>query len=955
MENETYRTILMKLQQKTALIFITLLITLMIIVSVFSSIVILSSYADLEQQYAKQELSQVVTKVEDETTVLSALVTDWGPWDDSYNFVRGTKPDFVQINLLPETFDNLRVNVIILTNRDGGIVYAGAYNFSSGMMVPVPEDLVAQLDTKNPLLDLSDPRRATRGIILLSAHPMLIASRPIVRTDFSGEPQGVVIMGRYLDSEEVNHLAQLTRPSLKFTRVDNPALQDSLIHTLKEKTTENGIIIQTLDHDTIAGYAVIRDIYGKDALVLEISNPRNIYHQGLATTLKFIWLFLIGGLVFGLVVMLLLDRLILARLGTLIAQVHDIGRQTVPSGRVSVEGSDEFSDLSAEINRMLGTIEKTHDGLMQSEARLRELADLLPLSIFELDLNNNLSYINKFGMDLFGLTEKDLDAGLNARQLIIPEDIGRMEHNLKKVAAGNKSPGETYTLIKKDKNTMQAMLVSSPIIHGGKFEGFRGYGVDISERIQLEEELEESTELLTGILQASPVGVFRLDPSGRITFANETFTRITGIPFDSIRGTCWADILPQEDRNLVLRELGESHRERRTSRVEIRYIHHDGTPYWLFSQTVPLFDKNDNLNGWAGTITDITEQKKIEDALKESEEKYRALTENTADILFSTDMTGIISYISPQLNIYGFLEEEMLGKPLRILIHPADRDQVESNLSHAMEKGAQFSSRFRILDKWGGTNWFEEKSSLRLDLSGKPAGIYGILRDVTERKRVEDAIEIANKKLNLMNQITRHDILNTLTGLYGCVDMAKATHPPEEIAHLLNDIRDLTRVIQRHITFTREYQEVGVHLPQWQNVNDLLNKVLPSFQKSGITFSVECEKMEIYADPLLEKVFYNLVDNAVRYGQHVTTIKFYYQISDEGLALICEDDGVGITASAKEKIFERGVGQNTGMGLFLTREILMITAIQIRENGIYGRGARFVILMPNGTWRFVRE
>jgi len=142
-------------------------------------------------------------------------------------------------------------------------------------------------------------------------------------------------------------------------------------------------------------------------------------------------------------------------------------------------------------------------------------------------------------------------------------------------------------------------------------------------------------------------------------------------------------------------------------------------------------------------------------------------------------MTGVITYVSPHINKYGFLEEELLGKSLRLLIHPAYIDLVETNLSRELEKGAQFVSQLRILDKWGTVYWVEEKSFLRLNISGKPVGMYGILRDVTERKRVEDAIDIANKKQNMMNQITRHDILNSITGLLGCVDMAKAFTSPE--------------------------------------------------------------------------------------------------------------------------------------------------------------------------------
>ena len=945
----------MKLQQKTALIFIGLLIVLMILVSVFSSMVILSSYADLEQQYTEKDLAQAVTRVDDETNTLSAIVSDWGPWDDAYNYVQGTKPDFIQTNLVPDTFNNLRVNVIIIANRKGGIVYSGAYNSSDREMVPVPEDLVSQLNLENPLLNMSDPRRDNRGIVLLSDHPMILVSRPIVRTDFSGEPQGVVIMGRYLDSSEVERLALLTRPTLRLTRVTDPSLPDMLVQNLTEKSTGTGRIVEPLDRDTIMGYALLRDLYGNDALVLSISNPRSIYQQGQTTTLRFIGIILIAGLVFGMVVMILLDRLVLSRLGNLILQVHRIGDQTKESARVAVAGEDEFSGLAQEINRMLDTIDIIRHKVQASEARFRELAEQLPLLIFEMDTTGNLKYLNKAGNETFGITEQKIAEGLNIRQYLSPENIEQMQRGLAAVMSGLPSPGEIYSLQRPDGTYLKAIVLTSLIKKEGKATGFRGIVVDVTERIRLEHELEESTKLLSGILQASPDGVFKLDASGHVTFINETFTKITGISAESIRGMYWADILPEPERKRVLTDLNESIREHRTSSTEMRYIHPDGTPYWLFGQTVPLFDREGNLASWVGTVTDITRQKLIEDALKESEENYRALTENTPDILFSTDMQGIITYASPQINKYGFLVEEVVGKSLRVFIHPGDVEQVESNLSRELKDGAQFISRFRILDKWGTIFWFEEKSSLRLDLNGNPMGIYGILRDVTERKRVEDAIDIANKKLNLMNQITRHDILNTITGLYGCVDMARATASPEEKDQLLEEIRELTRVIQRHITFTRQYQEVGVHLPQWQNINELIPRVVQNFAGSGLTFHSEFEKTEIYADPLLEKVFYNLVDNAIRYGETLTTISIYPKISDKGFAIVFEDDGVGVPDAQKHEIFKRGVGKNTGMGLFLTAEILAITGITIEENGVYGKGARFVIRVPTGTWRLPRN
>jgi PAS domain S-box-containing protein len=945
----------MKLQEKVLIFFVSLIIAVLVVTSLFFSTIILANYNTLEDKYTEQDLIQAVNKLNEEYTTLSAIISDWGPWDDTYDFIMGTKPDYIRSNLQPTSYDNLNMNLIVVANASGHIVYAGAFDLGNRTVVQVPAFFSKTLDPASPLMNMSDPHASTAGILMLAENPMIIASIPITRSDFSGPPQGVVIMGKYLDKPEIGRLATLTRASLEFTTVGDAALSPDLIPQIRSAQSSAPGLIVRQSEDQITGATLIADIYGNDALVMKITEPREIYRQGKNTTMQVLFLILFIGICVGLLGIFLLDRFLFARMGSLADQVHTIGRSENLKTRVEIDGDDELYGLAAEINRMLDTLEITRKNVEASETRFRELTELLPQIIFEMGTEGNLLYVNRAGAEQFGITSQMIKNGTNIRAFLSPGAIEQMKRGLAAVLEGAPSPGEVYSLVKPDGTAMKAIVSTSLEKSEGRITGFRGIVVDITEQTRLREELEENTKLLTGILQASPVGVFQLDASGHFTFVNDTFTKITGIASEAIRGTYWADIIARVEYDRVSEEIDRSIREQKMTRIEFRFIHPDGTPYWLFGQTVPIIDKNGNLDGWVGTITDITGQKLIEDALTESEEKYRALTENTPDILFSTDMAGEITYVSPQVNRYGFLEEEVVGKSLRVFIHPGDIDLVESNLARELKEGAQFVSRFRILDKWGTTFWFEEKSSLRLDLSGKPVGIYGIMRDVTERKRVEDAIELANKKLNLMNQITRHDILNTITGLLGCVDMAKATQSAAEREGLLNDIRDLTRVIQRHIAFTKEYQEVGVHMPQWQNANDLIVKVLKNFEKTPIRFTADFRITEIYADPLLEKVFYNLADNAIRYGETITTISIYTVVSEKELSLVFEDDGVGVEPSQKREIFKRGVGKNTGLGLLLTAEILSITGISIEENGMPGKGARFELHVPNGTWRYPRE
>lgn len=341
--------------------------------------------------------------------------------------------------------------------------------------------------------------------------------------------------------------------------------------------------------------------------------------------------------------------------------------------------------------------------------------------------------------------------------------------------------------------------------------------------------------------------------------------------------------------------------------------------------------------------------------IRESEAKFRALTENTPDIVFSVDMNGVFTYISPQANVYGFPVGDVVGKPFFSFVFPEDLPRVQENFKKILEMDRGSSIPFRIHDTRQNIHWLEVNSTVILDQSGNRIGLRGIIRDITERRNAMDALALANKKLNLMYDITRHDILNKVTVLFGLVDMTNASISPEERAQNLKEIRDASQAIYRQIALTRDYQEVGVKSPRWNPMKEVIDRAVSNFPSTLIHVASGIEQLEIYADPLIEKVIYNLVDNAIRYGQKITTISFSIQNSNDGLELICEDDGVGIDAGAKEKIFERGFGNNTGLGLFLTREILIITGLTIREDGEPGKGARFRIFLPEGTYRFVEK
>jgi PAS domain S-box-containing protein len=240
----------------------------------------------------------------------------------------------------------------------------------------------------------------------------------------------------------------------------------------------------------------------------------------------------------------------------------------------------------------------------------------------------------------------------------------------------------------------------------------------------------------------------------------------------------------------------------------------------------------------------------------------------------------------------------------------------------------------------------------RDDAEGKLVMIH----DITEIYRYQDALKQANKKINLMSNITRHDILNQVNVLSGYTELISEMLPPDvrgdpRISKYLRNLNKGIETIHSQIIFTKDYQELGVVSPTWQSISSIAKEAAFAFSGQGIKFSIEDKDLEIYADPLLKKAFYNLFDNARAHGEHVSEIDVSSHIDGESIVIEVKDNGIGVSSVMKDLIFEKSVGRNTGLGLFLVRGILSITGMEIIETGIEGEGARFEIKVPPGNWR----
>jgi PAS domain S-box-containing protein len=369
-------------------------------------------------------------------------------------------------------------------------------------------------------------------------------------------------------------------------------------------------------------------------------------------------------------------------------------------------------------------------------------------------------------------------------------------------------------------------------------------------------------------------------------------------------------------------------------------------------QTIALVQARESLN------TEIALRRRADEELQVREKKFRELYNNTNDsVMFLQVMPDghlgrFLEVNNMTCELLHYSREELLQMSVQDIRTTFVTDEmerliqdIEKNLHE--QKPATFESLFVRRD---GIKIPVEINEVITENRGQKVALV-IARDITRRKHAEAALIEANRKLALLSSITRHDILNQLTVLRSYQLLTKNIATDPLLKTYLEKERDAAKTIYQLIDFTKEYENLGNPEPQWQDLKTTILQATSALSPGHVTITVEMENTEVLADPMLEKVFFNLADNALRYGETVTCITFSCQKTEGGLFVVCEDDGVGIPASEKENIFYRRFFRHTGFGMSLTREILDITGLSIRETGVFGKGARFEILIPEGSYR----
>ncbi len=611
---------------------------------------------------------------------------------------------------------------------------------------------------------------------------------------------------------------------------------------------------------------------------------------------------------------------------------------------------EEQAKIEEELRQQFEETCEKEQELRRSEERFRSLIDASPVPVI-LARDGRFMYANRQFCRMTGYDRTAEIVGKDLLDFIAPEYREKVAGFIR--ARGLGEPADLFyesVGLRKDGSRFP-YEISVAVIGLSDGPVTMAFISDISDRKAAEEALKKSSARLKRAEQIAGIGHWEFNMGSDTVHASEGARAIYGLS-----GEEWSIPLVQQIPLPEYRPLLDE---------ALRALIREGRPYdMVFRIRRPSDDALVDIHSTAeydrgtstvfGVIQDITLQKRAEVTLRESENKYRGIVEATPDLIWEMDTGGRFTFLSPRtFDLLGYPAEGLLGKSFLSLL-PPDQIPVAKQIFEKHFSTGQEVVTLEIIAQHadGHRVEMEIRSVPATDEQGRIVGFRGITRDITEARRAASSLEQARKKLNLLNIVTFQDIQSAVFSLSAYLLLINQLRPDAKITGFLDKQDEIVQKITSSLNFSKNYQDMGINPPRWQNVGRTFLFAISHLDFLHIAHRIDTGDLEVYADPLLEKVFFNLMENVLRHGGDPSEVRLWYQEKPDGLVLYVEDNGIGIPQEEKHMIFDRGYGKDTGLGLFLVREILSITGISIRETGTPGKGTRFEIHILKGAYRF---
>ncbi|HNX17262.1 MAG TPA: PAS domain S-box protein [Methanoregula sp.] len=600
------------------------------------------------------------------------------------------------------------------------------------------------------------------------------------------------------------------------------------------------------------------------------------------------------------------------------------------------------------LRQQFDELRKSDYVIAELQERYRMLSEVTENWIWETAADGRFTSSTDPVKEILGYSAAEL-SGKTFADFMAPDSSGRSTSELVEVLEKREAfHSLLLRIIRKDGSEGMIRITGNPVFSRNNiFTGFYGIGQEVTSISNPVNACSLEKPVSRPVLDAIGDAIFVIDEeSGMIIDANQNAFALVKRPPPEICTLHVTALYPAGEKKpggkiFLWHSLPES------EVFEDTIVDRDGNQIPVLVSTKLFFSGDRKFR--IAIFHNISDLYAIRETLEEKNSDLDRFFKADPDLVCVIDTEGKFLRVNPAgESLLGCNSFGPVGQSLYDLVFPEDLTATRSVLRHLWGGKKTVTFFNRILRPDGSVRWLEWQAFL----SGSNR-IFAIARDITDKKMVEQTHCEANQKLGLLTDLTHHDIKNKLTVLSGYLNLF-GRYPDEPYFSIYSEkINELVAAISVQVEFARIYRNLGILSPEWYRVDLLVSKTCSLLNTRSVAVYSDAERYEIFSDPLIERVFYTLMDNALCHGTTLTKIRCNANEIPSGLKITIEDNGVGIAQEYKEQIFGKEFGKSSGHchSLFLAREILSITGMIIHETGQAGKGARFEIHVPKGMYR----
>ena len=484
------QTLPTSLRRKTLLIIALTTIGMVGGLSLISRYLLNRGFGNLEEEFARENVARASSAIANELTTLDRTTSEYAAWDQTYAFVHGEKPKFIETEFPTTTFQQLQISFVAIYDLNGKRLFAKGFDLDRGGESALPKGLEDHLKPNSPLLTHRTLVSREAGILALQDGPILIDARPILTSDNQGPIAGTMVMGRVLDVPEFSRLGVLTHTPMKAELLNGERLDPDFQSAAGEISHAEPVAITALNDDSLAGYEELKDLYGKPALIIRVSLPRPIHVQGQTSLLQFLLLLLASAFVFGAVILRLLERVVISRIANLSDSITQIGASGDLSARLVVAGNDELAYLGTAINGMLEDLERSQLERHEGRTRLSVMIERMPAVLWTTDKELRFTSSMGAGLEALGLKPGEI-TGMRLFDYFQTDDPNSPPIQ----AHGRALLGESVTYELEWNKRVFETHVQPLRSNEGEILGVIGVALDITDRKHLADQLRQSQKM----------------------------------------------------------------------------------------------------------------------------------------------------------------------------------------------------------------------------------------------------------------------------------------------------------------------------------------------------------------------------------------------------------------------------------------------------------------------------